>query len=345
MMKAAVFKEVGKPLQVETVDDPTPEATELVMKVGFCGVCGTDLHATREGLTTACCDQILGHEYVGEIVEVGKQAAGNWQVGDRVCAMPFIACGHCLPCAAGRFFECQDKKVSGVDDPGGFAEYVTTGARETILLPDELDLQTAALVEPLAVGIHAVRMADVKAGSRVMVIGAGPIGLTVALWCRFFGARDVIVSEVATARSDLAMKMGATRVIQPDLDKGAEGLLQQYTDVAGGAPDIIFECVGAPGLLQQCIEMAPQRGKIVPVGVCEQPDNILPFFGLVKELQIQFAIAYTRDDFDTCVAMLAEGRINVSPMVTDIVSLDELPDAFEALRTPSHQCKVLTRFD
>ena len=345
MMKAAVFKEVGKPLQVETVDDPTPEATELVMKVGFCGVCGTDLHATREGLTTACCDQILGHEYVGEIVEVGKQAAGNWQVGDRVCAMPFIACGHCLPCAAGRFFECQDKKVSGVDDQGGFAEYVTTGARETILLPDELDLQTAALVEPLAVGIHAVRMADVKAGSRVMVIGAGPIGLTVALWCRFFGARDVIVSEVATTRSDLAMKMGATRVIQPDLDKGAEGLLQQYTDVAGGAPDIIFECVGAPGLLQQCIEMAPQRGKIVPVGVCEQPDNILPFFGLIKELQIQFAIAYTRDDFDTCVAMLAEGRIDVSPMVTDIVSLDELPDAFEALRTPSHQCKVLTRFD
>jgi threonine dehydrogenase-like Zn-dependent dehydrogenase len=95
---------------------------------------------------------------------------------------------------------------------------------------------------------------------------------------------------------------------------------------------------------QQCIGMAPQRGKIVPVGVCEQPDHIMPFFGLVKELQIQFAIAYTRNDFETCVAMLAERRIDVSPMITDIVSLDELPEAFEALRTPSHQCKVLTRF-
>lgn len=343
-MKAAVFKEVGKPLQVETVDDPAPEAGELVMKVAYCGVCGTDLHATREGLTTACCDQILGHEYVGEIVEVGREARGDWQVGDRVCAMPFIACGTCLPCAAGHFFECTDKKVSGVDDQGGFAEYVTTGARETILLPDTLELQAAALVEPLAVGIHAVRMADVKAGSRVLVMGAGPIGLTVALWCRFFGAREVVVSEVAATRSELAMKMGATSVVQPDLDKGAEGLLQQFTDVAGGAPDVIFECVGAPGLLQQCIEMAPQRGKIIPVGVCEQADNIMPFFGLVKELQIQFAIAYTKDDFETCVAMLAEGRIDVTPMVTDIVSLDELPDAFEALRTPSHQCKVLTRF-
>jgi len=342
-MKAAVFKEVGTPLVVENVADPEPDPRGLVMKVAYCGVCGTDLHATREGLTTACCGQILGHEYVGEIAEVGAQAEGDWQIGDKVCALPFIACGHCLPCAAGRFFECQDKKVAGVDAPGGYAEFVATGAQETIRLPDGLDLESAALVEPLAVGIHAVRVANLKAGSRVMVIGAGPIGLTVALWARFFGAREVVVSELAPSRAALAVKMGATRVIRPDPSGGAEQLLAQFIDVAGGPPEVIFECVGAPGLLQQCIEMAPQRGKIVPVGVCEQPDNIMPFFGLIKELQIQFAIAYTRDDFDTCLAMLAEKRIDVSAMVTDIVGLDELPEAFEALRTPSHQCKVLTR--
>lgn len=344
-MKAAVFKEVGSPLVVESVDDPTPDSSGLVMKVSYCGICGTDLHATREGLTTACCGQVLGHEYVGEIVEVGKEADGDWEVGDRVCALPFIACGQCLPCAAGHFFECQNKKTSGVDAPGGFAEYVVTGSRETIRLPDNLELQTASLVEPLAVGIHAVRIADVKAGSRVMVIGAGPIGLTVALWARFFGARDVVVSELASSRSALAKKMGATGVIQPDPAAGAEQLLEQVIAEAGGPPDVIFECVGAPGLLQQCIEIAPQRGKIIPVGVCEKPDAIMPFFGLVKELQIQFAIAYTKDDYETCLAMLAEGRIDVSPMITDIVSLDELPDAFEALRTPSHQCKVLTKFE
>ena len=343
-MKAAVFKEVGKPLQVETVGDPTPEASELVVKVGFCGICGTDLHATREGLTTACCDQILGHEYVGEVVEVGKEAEGGWQVGDRVCAMPFIACGKCLPCAAGEFFQCANKKVSGVDDAGGFAEYVTTGCRETLHLPDDLELQTAALVEPLAVGIHAVRVGKVRAGSRVLILGAGPIGLTVALWCRFFGAREVVVSEIAETRASLARQMGATAVIHPNIEAGAEGLLEQYMDVAGAPPDVIFECVGAPGLLQQCIEVAPYGGKLVPVGVCEQPDAIMPFFGLVKELNIQFAIAYTKDDFETCVAMLAEGRIDVSPMITDVVSLDELPAAFEALRTPSDQCKVLTKF-
>jgi len=342
-MKAAVFKQVGEPLQIESVADPVPPADGLVMKVAYCGVCGTDLHATREGLTTACCDQILGHEYVGEIVEVGKRAEGNWQVGDRVCAMPFIACGHCLPCAAGRFFECQDKRVAGVDAPGGFAEYIATGCRETLYLPDTLPLERAALIEPLAVGIHAVRVAGLKGGSRVMVIGAGPIGLTVALWARFFGAREVVVSELADTRAALAVKMGATSVVQPDPAAGAAGLLEQFCDAAGGAPDVIFECVGAPGLLQQCIEIAPQRGKIIPVGVCEQPDSIMPFFGLIKELQIQFAIAYTRDDFETCLAMLAQGRIDVSPMITDVVGLDELPAAFEALRSPSHQCKVLTR--
>ena len=265
---------------------------------------------------------------MGEIAEVGKEAEGNWQVGDRVCSIPFIACGKCLPCAAGHFFECANKKVSGVDDQGGFAEYVTTGTRETILLPDELELETAALVEPLAVGIHAVRIAEVRAGDRVLIIGAGPIGLTVALWCKFFGAREVVISEVAESRAALAKKMGATQVIHPDVEKGAEGLSEQFNDVAGGAPDVIFECVGAPGLLQQCIEMAPQRGKVIPVGVCEQPDSIMPFFGLVKELRIQFAIAYTKDDFETCVAMLAEKRIDVSPLITDIVSLEELPEAF-----------------
>jgi (R,R)-butanediol dehydrogenase/meso-butanediol dehydrogenase/diacetyl reductase len=343
-MKAAVFKEVGKPLEVETVDDPTPEPSELVLKVEYCGICGTDLHATREGLTTACCGQILGHEFVGEVAEVGPEAEGGWEVGDRICALPFIACGKCLPCAAGRFFECEEKKVSGVNDQGGLAEYVTTGCRESVKLPDSLDLQTAALVEPLAVGIHAVRIADVKAGSRIMIIGAGPIGLITAMWCRFFGAREVVVSELAETRAELAGKMGATAVIRPDLEKGAEALLEQFIDHAGGPPDVIFECVGAPGLLQQCIEMAPYGSKIIPVGVCEQPDAIMPFFGLVKELNIQFAMAYNLDDFETSVAMLAEKRIDVSPMITDIVSLEELPDAFEALKTPTSQCKVLTKF-
>ena len=342
-MKAAVFKEVGQPLSVETVDDPTPLATGLVMKVAYCGICGTDLHATRKGLTTACCGQILGHEFVGEIAEVGKDVKGVWHVGDRVCALPFIGCGKCLACVSGKFFQCMSKSIQGVTVPGGFAQYVTTGSHETLLLPDNLDVETAALIEPLAVSLHAVGVAKLKAGQRVLIMGAGPIGLTVALWAKFFGARDVVVSELADSRAALAKKMGANHVIKPDLKADAAALLTQFSDLTGAAPDIIFECVGAPGLLQQCIDIAPYGGKIIPVGVCEQPDSIMPLLGLIKELNIQFAIAYDKDDFETSIAMLAEGRINITPLITDIVSLEQLPDAFEALKSPSHQCKVLAK--
>jgi (R,R)-butanediol dehydrogenase/meso-butanediol dehydrogenase/diacetyl reductase len=337
-MKAAVFKEVGKPMVVEEVADPTPESDQLVVKVGYCGICGTDLHSTREGAATVACNSILGHEFVGEVVETGKDLKKIWSPGDRVCSLPFLSCGHCVACVNGRPFECAELQCTGLDVPGGFAEYVKTGASETIKLPDELAMESAALIEPLAVGLHAVRVAGMQAGQRVLITGAGPIGLAVALWARFLGARDVVISEFAEQRKALATTLGASAVIDPGKD-----LAEQFSDATGGEPDMIFECVGVPGLIQQCIEVAPRRSKIVGVGVCEQPDTFMPFLALVKELQMQFAIAYTRDDFETVIAMLAQGRIDGSAMVTDIVSLDEMPAAFEALRNPSHQCKILTK--
>lgn len=284
------------------------------------------------------CNSVLGHEFVGEVVALGNGLQSDWQEGDRVCALPFISCGHCSACMAGRPFECAVLSCIGLDAPGGFAEYVATSECNTLKLPDQLSTLDAALIEPLAVGLHAVRAGGLQAGQRVLITGAGPIGLAVALWARFMGARDVVVSEPAVQRRDLALSMGATAVVQP-----GENLAEQFAEIAGGPPDMLFECVGAPGLIQQCIDIAPRRAMLVPVGVCEQPDTILPFPALIKELSIRFAIAYTRADYETVITMLAQGRINASPMVTSVVSLDEMPAAFESLRTPSDQCKVLTR--
>ena len=337
-MRAAVFRGAGQPLEVARREDPTPGPGQLVVEVAYCGICGTDLHSTREGPAMLPCNSVLGHEFVGEVAALGKDLQAQWRTGDRVCALPFLSCGNCPACVTGRPFECASLSCIGIDAPGGFADYVATAECNTLKLPDELSTLDAALIEPLAVALHAVRASGLQAGQRVLVFGAGPIGLAVALWARFMGARDVVVSEPAPQRRALALARGATAVVLPGVT-----LAEQFADITGGPPEILFECVGAPGLLQQCIEMAPQRGQIVPVGVCEQPDAIMPFFGLVKELRIQFAIAYTKDDFETCLAMLAEGRIDVSHMVTDVVSLEQLPEAFEALRTPSNQCKVLTR--
>jgi (R,R)-butanediol dehydrogenase/meso-butanediol dehydrogenase/diacetyl reductase len=337
-MKAAVFKGAGQPMEVEAIPDPTPAERQLVVEVAYCGICGTDLHSTREGPAMLPCNSVLGHEFVGEVVGLGSGLQSDWQHGDRVCALPFISCGKCRECLAGRPFECALLSCIGLDAPGGFAEYVATAECNTLKLPDELGTRDAALIEPLAVGLHAVRAGGLQAGQRVLITGAGPIGLAVALWARFMGARDVVVSEPAVQRRDLALSMGATAVVQPD-----ENLADQFAEIAGGPPDLLFECVGAPGLIQQCIEIAPRRAMVVPVGVCEQPDTILPFPALIKELSVRFAIAYNRADYETVIAMLAQGRINASPMITSEVSLDEMPTAFEALRTPSDQCKVLTR--
>jgi 2-desacetyl-2-hydroxyethyl bacteriochlorophyllide A dehydrogenase len=337
-MKAAVFKGAGQPMQVEDIADPVVKERQLVVEVAYCGICGTDLHSTREGPAMLPCDSVLGHEFVGEVVDLGKGLHAHWEKGDRVCALPFLSCGQCQACVAGRPFECLTLSCIGLDAPGGFAEYVATSELNTLKLPDQLSTLDAALIEPLAVGLHAVRVGGLRAGQRVLIIGAGPIGLAVALWARFMGARDVVVSEPAAERRELARSMGATEVIQP-----GENLGEQFADVTGGPPEVIFECVGAPGLIQQCIDIAPRRGMLVPVGVCEQPDTILPFPALIKELAIQFAIAYNREDYETVISMLAQGRVDASPMVTGIVSIEEMPDAFEALRTPSDQCKVLTR--
>ena len=337
-MKAAVFKEPGVPMSIETIDDPTPMDSQLVVEVAYCGICGTDLHATRAGPAALPCNSVLGHEFVGEVVGFGRALQHDWQLGDRVCALPFHSCGKCASCLSGRPFECVTLSCIGLDAPGGFAEYVTTSETNTLRLPDQLSMADAALIEPLAVALHAVRQGGLTAGQRVLITGGGPIGLCVALWAQFMGARAVVVSEPAEDRRMLALKMGATDVLQPSKRLG-----KHFSDLVGGPPDILFECVGAPGLLQECINIAPRRATIVAVGMNENPDTLHFVPALVKELALKFVIAYTREDFDITMSLMAQGRITASAMVTTIVSLEEMPAIFEALRTPSEQCKVLTR--
>jgi (R,R)-butanediol dehydrogenase/meso-butanediol dehydrogenase/diacetyl reductase len=337
-MKAAVFKEPGQPLVIETVPDPAPEPRQLIVKVGFCGICGSDLHSTRAGPAALPCDSILGHEFAGEVVAVGSDLRREWRGGERVCALPFLGCGSCAACLTGRPFECTNVRLTGFQVPGAFAEYVATGALETLRIPDSLALQDAALVEPLAVGLHSARIAGLQAGARVLVTGAGPIGLAVLLWARAIGARTVVMSEFSAERRALALRLGADAVIDPTQELGA-----QFADQAGGPPDMIFECVGAPGLLAQCVAAAPRRTRIIGVGVCEQPDTFVPYAALLKELEIRFAIAYTRDDFETTIAMLGSGRLDARALITQVVPLGEFPAAFEALRNPTQQCKVLAQ--
>lgn len=336
-MKAAVFHGLGKALTIEEQPEPKPGPGEIVLRVKSCGICGSDLHAADlpPGLPPGT---VMGHEFAGEVVEVGADAKTLWKPGDRVCALPAIGCGKCRACLSGDVILCSSMKGTGLGQvPGAYAEFVLAGAAESLRLPSGVTYREGALVEPLSVGLHAVNAAKLEPGQRVMVIGAGPIGLAVTAWARFFGARCVVVNERAPGRLALAQKFGATAVA----DVSKEDPVSVFTREAGGPPDVIFECVGAPGLLQQCFGMVRPRGRVVVVGVCMQMDSIFPVMAVVKEIEVRFVVAYRRQDFELTIEMLDRGRIPGRDMVTDVVDLAAFPSAFEALKKPTSQCKVI----
>lgn len=343
-MRAAVFKAVDRKLQVETVDDPVPGPEELVIRVKACGICGSDLHMTEVcdttgGMKPLPAGAVLGHEFCGEIVEVGRDAGPQWRVGQHVTALPYIGCGRCAACLSGQGHRCAQARFTGMGAnlSGGYAEYARIGIHETLALPDGVSWQAGAQVEPLAVGLHAVEAAHLKPGDAVLVVGAGPVGLAVALWCAHFGMRRVVVSDLAPARLALAERCGATDIV----DAGRENVVERFKRVAGLRPDVVFDCVGVPGSQQLAMDYAPANGRIVVVGVCMQPDRIVPVKAITKELQVNYVYMYRKQDFALTIELLDRGRIDASAMITDRVGFDRFPDAFDGLRRDKTQCKVL----
>ena len=342
-MKAAVFKEIGAPLVIEDLPDPEPGPTDLILKVKACGICGTDLHwsANKQrdaGWRLLEPGAVMGHEFAGEVVEVGREARDAWKVGDRVTAQPFTGCGICSDCLAGRAYRCKSvTHRASLAQPGAYAEYTRVGANATMRLPEAAGFREGALVEPLAVGLNAVNKARLEAGDAVLIVGGGPVGLSVALWCRFFGARHIIVSDLVADRAEAAAKFGATAAI----DASREDVRGRAEEIAGGAPRVIFDCVGVPGSLQLVIDYAPFDARIVVVGLCMAADTFFPAKAITKELDLSFAFVYRRRDFEIVLDLLGSGRLDVSGLVTDHVDIDRFPDAFEALKTPSDQIKVM----
>ena len=342
-MRAAVFKETGRPLAIEALDAPRPGPRDLILKVRACGICGSDLHMTEAGtMMPLPSGSVMGHEFAGEVVEIGSAVKGEWKEGARVSGFPFICCGDASPCVNQGFgaASCGKGQPVGLGQShGAYAEYVRIGSSSAYRLPDVVSFEEGALVEPLAVGLHAVAMGKVARGDTVLVIGAGPVGLAVALWAKFSGAHHVIVSERASARIRMAATFGATDVIDPD-----QPLATQVEKIAGKGPDVIFECVGNPGMLNEAMMAAPRRSRIVVAGVCQGMDSIMPLVGILKELNVQFVLGYTAQEFAFVIDMIAKDRIEPLAMVTDRIALDALPTAFEALRKPSSQCKVMVGF-
>ena len=336
-MKAAQFFEVGKPLRIGDVPKPNAGPGDLVFKVKACGICASDLHAVEvAGLLQA--GNVLGHEYSGEVVEVGPGVI-DWNVGDRLVALPGKPCGVCLACQAGRSSECSQVIMQGFDTkmPGAYAEYAVCIAALAIKIPDSLSDIDAATVEPLAVGLGAWKAATVAPGASVLIIGAGIIGLAIAKWARFFGAGDVGVSELVPARIararqlDVDVVIDATQCPDPVAD---------YERQTGRKPSVIFECVGRP-MIARLIEIAPPSAHLVLAGTGMQLESFTVVSAALKRLRMTFPLAYEPADFLFVQRMLSTRRMMVQGLVTATVSLDEVPAMFEKLGKPNDHCKVL----
>ena len=336
-MRAAFFQGAGKPLLIGSMADPAPEADEVIIGVARAGICGSDLHVTEYDAVPP--GTVLGHEFAGEIVALGSAVKGDWRVGDRVTALPIHACHQCEACDMALPALCSHAQFTGtlMNRPGAYAEFVAARAPMLQRLPDGVSIDEGGMIEPLAVAHHTVEMAAIRKGEVVLVIGAGPIGAAVTLFARLAGAAHVVVSEPSAARRVLAMELGATATIDPR----SENVATRFRALAGRSPQVVFECVGIPGLIKQTIELAGVRGRVVVAGVCFGEDSITPLVGFSKEVSVQFTQCYTERNFERVIDLIARGEAKVAPLHTQTVGLAELPETFEALRTAADQCKVL----
>jgi threonine dehydrogenase-like Zn-dependent dehydrogenase len=300
-MRAAVMRE-GR-LVVDDVLDPVPGPGEILVRTIACGICGSDLHALqRPDALELSGDIVMGHEFCAETED-----------GRRVVSMP-IAFGPDGPEAVG-----YSNRY-----PGGYGELMVLN--EALLLETALDPRMAALTEPMAVGLHAVNRSRIERGERAMVFGCGPIGLAVIAFLARKGIEPIVAADLSPRRREMALAMGAHEIgaLNPD-----------------GYPCVIFEAVGVPGMLDTIIRDAPRRSRVCVAGVCMDPDTIHPMTAIRKELEMQFVLGYEPDEFADTLRALTEGEVNVDGIVTGIVGIDGIPDAFEALARPDEAVKIL----
>lgn len=360
-MKAAIRR--GNALVVDAIDDPVPEAGEVLVKTLACGICGSDLHMLhhceqflpamkKAGLSLfdfdPARDVVFGHEFCAEIVDYGPGTERKLKPGRRVCSMPLFV---------------TPTGIEGVGYsnryPGGFGEYMVL--QEANLLPVEGDLPSdlAALTEPLSVAVQAVSKARLQGDEVPIVVGCGPIGLATIIALKARGIGPVVASDFSAGRRALAEAVGADVVVDPAADSPFRHWLDfaappgcdpgnPLTALGVGPqprPSVIFECVGVPGVIERLMTDAPPRSRIVVVGVCMARDTFEPLVGICKELDLSFSFGYSADEFARTLRQLADGTLDAGRLITGKVGVDGAAQAFEDLGRAEEHAKILIAFD
>ena len=304
-------------------DVPAPKADEVVIRIKASALCGSDLHIFKAKHPSVPLPATVGHEFAGDITAMGKDVTGL-AIGQRVTAEPCEACGVCDACRHGEYGSCDQLSFIYRRGDGAMADYITVKAASVFPLPEQLSYEAGALVEPLAVAVHAVRRADVRMGETVLVIGAGAIGLLVAALCKRSGAAEVIVTDHAAFRLEMAAKLGATRTVN-GREEDLETVVRALTH--GKGVDKAFECVGREETFVAAMSLIRKKGLATVVGIFEQKEITIPVMRIVNnEIRIQGSQGYC---WDFPIALQMATEIGLEQLVTHTFALDDLQLALE----------------
>lgn len=345
-MKAALWHGV-RDVRVQEVAEPAIQPGMVKLKVKWCGICGTDLHEYLAGpifipeephpLTQQTYPLILGHEFSGEVIEIGAGVT-KVKIGDRVTVEPILSCGTCPACRQGYYNACDHLGFHGLSGGGGgFSEVTMVKEHMVHKLADNMSYEQGALVEPAAVAVHAVRESKLKVGDTCVVFGAGPIGLLAIQAAKAAGASCILAVEVSEGRQRMALKMGATSIINP-LQENAVEEVRRRTE--GGA-DVVFEVTGVEACLNQAIQSAKTAGQVVIVSIWEKTAAIHPNTLVLKEREIRGIIAY-RNIFPQVIQLISDGKLQIDEMISKKIQLDDVvKDGLEALTNDKNNLKIL----
>jgi threonine dehydrogenase-like Zn-dependent dehydrogenase len=333
-MRAAVLRD-GR-MVADEVPDPVPGPGQVLVAVKACGICGSDLHfAAHAAEVLELNDQLegfdrgmsvdlgrdifMGHEFSVEVLAAGPGTDAP-ATGTLATSLPVLLSGTGV-----------EPIVYSNTTIGGYAERMLLSAPLLIPIPNGLDPRHAALTEPMAVGLHAVNKSAIARGETALVLGCGPIGLAIVAALRRRGVEDIVAADLSMKRRELAATMGAQTTVDP-ADGSPFGTVR---------PAVVFEAVGVPGIINDVLRRAAVGTRVVVAGVCMQPDTINPYFAIAKQINLQFVLAYDPTEFSDCLRAIADGEIDVAPMITGEVGLDGVATAFDELAHPDTHCKVL----
>ena len=331
MMKALVFT-APHTFEYQDVPRPEPAPDEVLVEVKACAICGSDVHGSSGENGRRIPPLVMGHEFSG-VIEAGHPTLAK---GTPVTVYPLLSCGHCEPCQSGHPHVCNTLKLIGIDCDGGMAEYVKVPADKVVEIPAGLNLKLGAFIEPVAVGVHAVRRSGYKPGDTAVVYGAGPIGLCVAACLSYFGASRVLVIEANPYRLEIARKLGFTPI-----DAAHDDILAQVKAHTGGlCADYAFDCAAHPSVQNTLMDVIKVRGTAVVVGSYKKPPEVDLLKVEFKELTLIGIRVYERRDFDIAARILASGTIDFEQILT-VSAPEQAPQVFQDLLKGTNAIKML----